>query len=555
MKKKNYKIQQTNIIPLLVKSEIDNQALVYNTSKGKVDFNRWNYYGRPVSDKLDNAVWANRSELVFDLFNAITQLGFEMSGTTVEVLAAEGCKQIFQFLDHKAEQQTFIVNVDQFTREVIDEFVIWIRNKPARTVTGKLSILGARRHYTSVKSILSYFIRQGRLTSEIFPYAPFLNVNRSGKSTLAYTKSEMSRIMRFLWQQLALIRDGTFKAPLNQVLSVYALIMAAKSGRNTSTILSLKDKCISPHPLAPDTHIIMTGFKKRGMNTSVQAMRESSDITDTFSTHKDMGTLVREVLEITRGLRAKAKNQSLFLTTNADGNILALVDTAFWKSVQSLYAKALLKDDQGNLLKIQVKRMRKTFAERVWQLSGGDPIKTAKALGNTVPVLDKHYIDVMPNMEKQHKLFGHVLTETLLNTTGNIKQALADKLNVTPAKVNELLIGNFNTSVGRCSDPINGKFAKGDGVACSRFTRCFICPNQVILATDLYRLFSFYWLIKDENAYIGREKWKKLYGTIIHIIENEVSATFSEDIVSHAKVKARANPHPAWKTRVMLERI
>ncbi|EAQ52321.1 hypothetical protein [Vibrio sp. MED222] len=552
VRRKNYKIRETEVLlPIKVYSYRDS-SLVFETNKGKVDFNRWNYFDRPPSDRCENHLWANRERLVLDLYNALTQLRFEMSPNTIEALASETCKQLFQYLDYKANQKTYIISVDSFNRDVIDDLLIWLRNKPARTDTGKLSKPSARKHYNGVKTILSYFIRQNRISPEAFPYAPFINVNRSSQGASAYSKSEMSKIMRYLWKQRDLIRRCEFKGSQRQELAVYALIIAAKTGRNTSTILNLKSDCISEHPLAPDTHVILTGFKKRGMNTSVQAMRGSINMIDTFSANKDIGSLVLEVVNLTKETQREEQSGSLFVYTNEKNQLTSLSESMFWKCVQALYKKANLSSDNGQPLRFQIKRMRKTFAERVWQLTGGDPVKTAKTLGNTAPILDRHYLDVTPQMVKQHKLFGHVLTESLLHKEGDLELKLARKLDVSEDKVKQLLIGNFNTKVARCSDPKNGKFAKG-GVACSRFMKCFICPNQVVLESDLYRLFSFYWLVLDENEYIGRRKWKALYNNIIRIIDTDICKQFDESFVNAAKERARKSPHPAWCSRTLLE--
>lgn len=554
MAKKNFKITETNVIPVNFASESQSSDLIFKTNKGVVDFNRWLYFERPKMIDLKHAVNANREQLVFDIYNAITQLSFEMASTTVEVLAAEGAKQLFAFLDDQSKSGNHIASIEQFNRSLIDQFLIWIRNKPAKTKTGKLSTLGARRYFTSIKSILMYFTRQGRISKEIFPYAPFVNVNRSGNGTEPYSKSEYSRVMRYLWQQLELIRSNEFNGSHRQMVAIYALLIAAKTGRNTSTILSLKSDCITPHPLAPDTHVILTGFKKRGMNTSVQAMRGSETIDDVFTSHKDIETLVNEVLDLTQGVRDGSLFNELFLTLDIKKNTILVNESVFWAAVQGIYAKADLFDDQGQPLKIQIKRMRKTFATRIWQLTGGDPIKTSKMLGNTVPVMNKHYLDITPEMEKNHKLFGHVLTETLLNDPESTQEAIAKKLDIGVEQVKGMLIGNFNTGVGRCSDPYNGKFAK-DGAVCTRFVACFRCPNQVVLESDLYRLFSFYWLLIKERSFIGRKKWKKLYSWVIKVIEKEIEPLFDIIIVETAKNNAKSKPHPMWVDRFSLGAI
>jgi len=553
--KKNFKVQTDNLIPVDFVKNNNSTDLVFITNKGKVDFNRWNYLDRPKSDVLLLATFMSREQLVLDLFNAVNQLSHELSKTTVEFLASEGCKQLFQFFDHKYKQgkSAVISSINQITRSTIDEILTWLRNKPAKTETGKLSTLGARRHYTSIKTLLNYFVQQGRLSREIFPYSPFVNVNRSGKGTEAYSKSEYSRLIRFLWSQISSIRNNNFKGSYNQKLVTYALLIAAKTGRNTSSILNMQTDCIQPHPLVPDTHVLLTTYKNRGMNTSVQAMRNSYELEDVYAAHKDVTVLIKEVCDLTAPLRKNEIKNDLFITKSKKV-ICRLSEVIFWKSVQALYSKAGLIDDQGQELKFQVKRMRKTFGNRIWQLTGGDPVKTARIMGNTTPVLNTHYLDVTPEMERNHKYLGHVITQTL---TGNkfddqFKSSLSSALEIDVDSVNKILIGDFNTGVGRCSDPYTGRYSSSDDSACTRFLACFKCPNQVVLESDLHRLFSFYWLLVKERGFIGRRKWKKTYSWVIRVIEKEIEPIFCNDLVSEIKGRAKVQPHPMWVERMSL---
>lgn len=552
--KKDFKIHNANVIPVKFEKGCISDDLIFTTNKGKVDFNRYRYIGWPVPQRLKTATLAGRDSLVSDLFNAIQQLSFEMTANSVEVLASNGCKELCKYLDYRIEQGLPINKIEEIDSTVIDEFLIWLRNRPAKTDSGKLSKLGARRHYTSVKTVLTFFVRQGRLSKDIFPYAPFVNVNRSGSGTEPYSRSEIGRIMRHLWKQVERIRNHEFKGAFREVLGVYTLLIAAKTGRNTSTILSLKADCITPHPLTPDTHILLTGFKKRGTNTSVQSMRASNDIEDIFTANKTVEKLILEISSLTAPMRSELGTDLLFLCRRANDEPEPFYDKYFWKSALAIYNKADLKCDKGQRLRFQVKRMRKTFATRIWQLTGGDPIKTSRMLGNTVPIMDKHYLDVTPEMERDHKLFGHVLTETLLGRD-NLETELADKLNVPVDKVDDMMIGKFNTGVGRCSDPTNGEYAPKNGEACTRFAACFKCPNQIILESDLHRLFSFYWLLLKERSFIGRKKWKKLYAWIIKVIDQDVGSVFSEDIITSAKASAKSKPHPMWLDRTMLLRV
>ena len=554
--KKNFILQESNLIPIRLNENKSNSNLLFKTNKVLVDFNRWKYYGRPKCENLINAEYANRSQLVVDLYNAINQLSHEVRYTTVEVFASDGCGHIFSFIDEQHLKGIHINKIEQFTSETINDFLIWVKNKPSKTLTGKLSKVSAKKQYNNVKSVLMYFTRTGRLSKDIFPYAPFVNVNRAGEGAIAYSKSEMTRIMRYLWSQLELIRKDEFVGSFRQKLSIYTLIIAAKTGRNTSTILNMKIDCISAHPLAPETHVLLTSYKHRGMNTNVQAMKGAVKFDEVFSTHKDIGVLINEILIHTLHLRQKCDDDNLFLVDNNKKQPTSFTDVYFWKAVQGIGERANLYEDNASPLHFQVKRLRKTFATRVWQLTKGDPIKTSKLLGNTTPVMNQSYLEVTPEMEKNHKYFGYVLTESLLGKPDKgITEKISHLLNIDIDKANSVLIGEFNTGVARCSDPYDGVYAKGNGKACTRFVACFKCPNQVVIESDLHRLFSFYWLIRKERGFIGRKQWKKLYSWVIKVIENEIEPAFDKLVVDKAKESAFNTPNPMWLSRNSLEAI
>jgi len=547
---------QRQLLPPVQHTPCHPDSLVFTTNQGVIDFNRWNYYQRPSQENYAEATFARREGLVTDIYHAINQLSHQVSSHTIQYLASQGCRQLFIFLDDQCANGINIVKIEQFTLGVINDYLLFLKNKPAKTITGKYAIASQRLHYNSVKAILMTFTKQGRITNSIFPNSPFTNVNRASSGALAYSKSEFSRVMRFLWGQIKRIREGSYTGSYRNILAIYILLIAAKTGRNTSTILSLKTDCISPHPLAPETHILLTGYKKRGMNTSVQAMKGSYTAEDIFSTHKDIGSLIDEVIQVTEPARSRSGSQALFLVSDKVGKISVLTDMKFWRSVQSLPGVQALVQDNGQKLSIHIKRMRKTFATRMWQLSGGDPLKTAKLMGNSIPVMNKHYLAVTPEMQRDHKYFGVILTNTLLGQTEEANSVTISKLlNIDVKQASELLIGQFNTLVGRCADPFDGGSKEQGDRHCTRFTQCFQCPNQVILASDLHRLYSFYWLLKNERAFIGHQQWKKRYCWVINVIETDIEPAFDKKVVASAKKAALDAPSPMWSSRSALEAL
>ena len=91
------------------------------------------------------------------------------------------------------------------------------------------------------------------------------------------------------------------------------------------------------------------------------------------------------------------------------------------------------------------------------------------------------------------------------------------------------------------------------------FMNCLRCRNYVITGDDLYRLFSFYWLIVRERDVVEKRKWRRKYAHIIRLIDRDViekgiqTKVFARTRVDAAREKARVSPHPFWSNSSSLE--
>jgi hypothetical protein len=193
-----------------------------------------------------------------------------------------------------------------------------------------------------------------------------------------------------------------------------------------------------------------------------------------------------------------------------------------------------LKNDNGEPLQVNISRFRKTFENRIWELSGGDPFVTAALANHSVKVSQTHYLEAPKEAEKNFNYMGKVRTQELLS---NVK-----------------VIEN-NTPVSKCSDISNRTDKNGNKIYCTDFLSCVRCRNMVVTKEDLYRLFSFYWLIVYEREQIGAKRWSKYFAHIIRIIDRDIAPQFDADYVATIKAQAQANPHPAWKHRNQLEAV
>lgn len=133
-------------------------------------------------------------------------------------------------------------------------------------------------------------------------------------------------------------------------------------------------------------------------------------------------------------------------------------------------------------LRLNVSRLRQTFAQGMWVLSGGNLMRTSRLLGNLPSVTDSHYLDVTPEMQRNHKFVGTILHATITEKTQDLgfRSQLGQQLGMAPDQLDRLLNGEMNTGVGRCTDYLQGRYAPRNGRdVCTRFLHCFRCPNQV----------------------------------------------------------------------------
>ncbi len=578
-RRKDYALSPDKVVEFPVEPDIPWQMTFSNNGRHLTfDFRRWLYPGRPwlsESTPQDKLVAIPREEIVVAMRNAIWRLKETLTKQTVAERCAKGVASWFSFLDSLYEQGESIVSLEQINTELIERYIQWLRSRPAETETGRLSYAGVSAVYTATKSVLVECANAGVLSYDIFPKHCFPNVNRTCKGFKAYSKDEMSRLLMALYADLQEIRRGDFRGIESDKLTVYLLLIAARTGRNPTPLLEMGRDALKPHPLNPKARSLLVVYKRRGNKVSVQGFKrsvgKSIDVEGVATARADVASLFREVLEMTSAyvplVPAGQRNRLWLHRVESDnpkykGSVCPLNTDTLHDAVQRLIQRRNLGADATDPgtgkalpLHVTIMRFRKTFAARMWQLTGGDLVKTALALGNKPQVTDTHYLEVTPVMEHQHKFAGHCLEAILRGTEhdGDTLNRIAADMKVTVEEVERVLNGKNNTGVGRCTSPYYGMFAPKDGTrACTKFLYCFQCPNQVIMQSDLYRLFSFYWLVIKERNLMDRKRWKRVYGWVIREVDGTIATRFDPTAVREAREQARISPHPMWRDRALL---
>lgn len=511
--------------PSIIKLPKSAHAITRNLDVGK-------HYGRKCDEvlcHLHRALW--------DLHVSGTR-----TSSSVEGYYSKGLVPFVDYMEAQAESLGRDVILADVNLSFIEKYVAHMALMQARRGTEILSFASQRSRFSQLRSLLSRLSKQRILPPihDLIPANPYPNVAQRTAGERIFSEGERRRLRQALLAELELIRAGRGPSVFSEKIAVYFLLIAEATGRNTIPLLELRRDAMRPHPIKEDRHLFVTE-KRRGSSVHSQ----SFDGNATSSVKSSVFVLFNESLALTEPLLTEADpshKNLVWLHRHAKG-VVALNQQALCRAGSSIVARHGLFHDDGTVMRLTVGALRKTFVNRIWKLSGGDPLVTAKVAGHSISVSNSHYLAVTPEMERNHKFCGIALVESLRGEDDEAKNK--ERLHIPIANITP-------TGVSHCSDPKMGKFAPKDGTYCMDFLSCFRCPNQVITGDDLHRLFSFYWLLIRERGSLGANQWGRVYAWVIREIDDIISVKFPVDKVSQEKERARIAPHPMWKDRASL---
>ncbi len=498
-----------------------------------------------------------RGALAAEFRDAIWQLRHTLSGETLYSLYGDGITRFWAFLGDRLAAVRPITELPQIDRCLLDIYLTWLQQHPAGW-----SICTQRHAYQYLKTLLvnRAFLVPQRVHADIrnqrFPRNPFPHAK--GQHTLRepYSEAEQARILQAAGQDIEQMRAGAWTGTSSDVLSVFLLLIALRTGRNPTPLVELRRDALRPHPLDPCRDLLVT-YKRRGYSTHVQSFQQQVpvEITSQLTVPQSVGELTRWLLSYTEPLLADARPEDrdfllLYRTSVNSGGRVVRLDTRNLHRRHGVFVKRHnLRTDQGQPLRLNMARLRTTFAEQARRRSGGDLGLMSRLLGHCHPnITSRHYVAVTPEMERRFKFLGEALEDWATSEEEAQAIDLTGKLGLTPEAACQLLAGGWNTTVARCRDPFHGRYAPKDGEGvCEKFLHCFKCPSMVVFEDDLYRLFSFYFALLSERGRIGAYGWAKTYGWVIQVIDDEIVPRFPLEVVEVARQRARENSHPVWR--------
>ncbi|MDO4235033.1 hypothetical protein [Pseudomonas sp.] len=501
-----------------------------SSSRRGFDFARW--YGSGI----DSITYACQRQIERFLLG---QEG-DLSVATVVGLCTAGVKYFLDFCMLQAMAFERDLTLNDVNRILIDSYLGHLSGNG-------LTTNGQKNAYGKTKSVLVALAQRGIFPlvasggEATFPRNPFPNSTRKAKGETALSKRERKEFAAALRQAIKPIWADV--PTVTSELLVYALlIVALHTGRNTTPLLEMGRNCLRAHP--KDDTVFLVLWKRRGYSSSKVVLRAESKaerlLEATPSVRTNVERLIRHVIALTEHLDAEALPDIkgrvwLFRsrTIRSIGQVTELQARMVDYGINRLVADYGLKDSDGKPLRINISRLRKTFGNRIFELTDGDLATTAVALGNTPRVTDQNYLAPTEEARRNWRFMGEVLVGELLTATIGATY-----------KENPL---------GHCGDPENGQFApKREGATCMNFMNCLRCKDYAVTAEDLYKLFSFYFRVLSERSRMYKGRWAREYAHIPRLIDNYIVAeglrrgVFKTAAVDAARERARTNPHPFW---------
>lgn len=436
----------------------------------------------------------------------------------------------------------------------VTQFADWMQRRGEARALRKDSV---RVQFHQCKTVLAEMMAQGVIPADptkFFPPRSHLpNGNSEDRGERALSDAEFERLAVAVKQDLSDVHHGRLTLYASDAMANRFLVVAMRTGGNTRPLLDLGRDALLPG-LLPGTMRLRL-VKQRGHLIQDRALVRGSTVDHPTLTPMDAVAVLERTLADTHALVAEAvppydDKVWLYRTLNAReyGAVRCLSESSLSKAIVRMVARRQLVGDDGSPLRVNVSRLRKTFAKRVFRLRGNDVLSTASVLGNTPQVADLNYLHVDDQLKAEGALYvGRELTVHLRG------KAPAQIVPIEPDR-------SSATPLARCQDTLYGDRAPKDGSNhCDLFVLCLFCPSFAIVGEldDLWRLFSFQAFAQSELDRLERiaaesgpdaagSRLTDLYRQAIPFITTFTRQAFGASLVSRAQKKAQTHLHPFW---------
>jgi hypothetical protein len=369
---------------------------------------------------------------------------------------------------------------------------------------------------------------------DTFPSNPYPESKERAKGHSPLTQQEKRQVVIALKLALQPIININRINPLTSYeLTIAILAIAMQTGINTSPLLNMTINSLATHPLKANRKLLIV-HKYRGNATQVHNLKQSEELKITKGIKLNVALIIERVIALNQRQRDEIKSNLLMIykEKSRSRKMTSLTDSSLYLNINKFAQKYNFTDDDGNPMVLNLSRIRKSFINGIYELSGENLIVTAKAAKHSRLNTSNYYLQAPEETKRNLGIMGEI----------RVKNILSNDTEITP--------------LGQCKDTKYGDRAPKNGKICADFLGCFRCKSFVITGDDLYKLFSFYWAIVRNRDSFGRKDWKRHLRNIITIIDTEIEPEFAKrdmlTTVQTMREKAKQTPHPYWHNLDML---
>ncbi|QYG02518.1 site-specific integrase [Massilia sp. NP310] len=501
---------------------------------------------------------SDRDEIALQFRDAIWSMRFSSTAASL-VSYMNAIKTFWRFLDDLQERASPISRFSQIDRKTVDTFLSWLSmrviSEPHRNAGKPFSVTHQRNIFSGIKGIL---VNRQRLsptsvsTDLSFPSNPFPYSNRAAPPRREYSQDEQDRIVAALGADLKMLHEEGFDSlSALEILIIHILALGHLTGLNLQPLLELKRDSLRSHPM-PDREMLITE-KRRGWTThaaSIKSMDRSPDSSKKADfVPRFIGDHIRALSAYTSRFTEQAPpnlREYIFLYRIAKGpkqsNVERLSRQAVKAGLQRFAKRHKLFTESGTSFSLSFARLRPTFGTELYKKTK-DIRQVSLALGHaSVDTTARYYVTNSADSTRDHAIVLDAMSLAFSSTTTPGGVIIAADGSVPASELKNLLHSGYSTGIAHCKNPF-----RDDESVCKKFFTCFRCPNMLVFEDDLWRLFSFYEKLLSERPKLSTDHWLKTYGPIVRRIDEDIAPLFPPEKVVAARVKAKENPHPAWR--------
>ena len=455
-----------------------------------------------------------------------------------------------------------ILPLNDIDQSVISGYSYWMRYLAVKRDGSKrpLSEESKRSLWGHLRSYFEEMIHYGLLNDDIKLPVNVFSSNESNPYK-PFTHHEQEQIANACERDIALVNSGsklvTEKSrytPYLAPLIPHSLLISLRTGLNPEVLfeMDVTEHSLKSSHLLNSTRLVLPIKKRSGRSMNIELL---NDRKNEVRLNNGIITLLKEVESLTQNTRDQLAEgdplrRKLWLVKADDGRINVFRRFVYYLSLQSFCKRHRIVDEQGELISLNYRRFRPTFAEEMLKINGGDIRDLQKRLGHSFIRTTMGYLD--PNLDERKEAFqyaGKTMEHwAMKGDTGVDVQKVSKQLDIPIVAAEKLSNGDFDMGAAKCKNPFDSPLeGVKKGELCTNYLACFRCGNCVVLKEDSHRLFSFYYWLIDKKHILGNERWESTYGWIIEIIDNDIAPQLgNEKWVNSEKTKARDNPFPMW---------